>query len=226
MRYRSQGGVQAWRAVPPASRRVPRARRYSGPCSGRGRGFAYGAVTLCRRPSHAVRLPVPFVTPAGGLGPPVGTSRNPGGAAPQGPLRSPVWPSAGFARRYSRHPVWFLLLGVLRCFSSPGSLPPPYAFRWGAARHEPRRVRPFGHPRIKAPVRLPAAFRSLARPSKAPCAKASTARPGYLPSGGLSPPDASLSCYPRFVLRCILFVRDRYMRCFCTLDRTQMRSEE
>ena len=170
VRYRSQGSVQAWRVVPPASRRVPRARRYSGARSGREGGFAYGAVTLCRRPSQAVRLPASFFTPGEGLGPSLGASRNPAGAAPQGPLRSAVWPSAGFARRYSRHPVWFLFLGVLRCFSSPGSLPPAYAFSRGAARHEPRRVRPFGHPRIEAPVRLPAAFRSLARPSKAPCA--------------------------------------------------------
>ena len=104
VRYRSQGGVQAWRVVPPASRRVPRARRYSGPRSGRGRGFAYGAVTLCRRPSHAVRLPVPFVTPAGGLGPPVAVSRNPVGAAPPRPValdglavgrfRSPLLPAS------------------------------------------------------------------------------------------------------------------------------------
>ena len=104
VRYRSQGGVQAWRVVPPASRRVPRARRYSGPRSGRGRGFAYGAVTLCRRPSHAVRLPVPFVTPAGGLGPPGAVSRNPVGAAPPRPValdglavgrfRSPLLPAS------------------------------------------------------------------------------------------------------------------------------------
>ena len=30
--------------------------------------------------------------------------------------------SAGFARRYSRYRVFFLLLRLLRCFSSPGSL--------------------------------------------------------------------------------------------------------
>jgi hypothetical protein len=32
-------------------------------------------------------------------------------------------------------------------------------------RHDPRRVSPFGHHRIKACVRLPDAFRSLPRPS-------------------------------------------------------------
>jgi hypothetical protein len=41
----------------------------------------------------------------------------------------------------------------------------------------PRRVSPFGHPRIKACLRLPEAYRSLPRPSSPACAKASTACP-------------------------------------------------
>ena len=36
-----------------------------------GRRFAYGAVTLCRRPARAVRLPLPFLTEPGAAGPPV-----------------------------------------------------------------------------------------------------------------------------------------------------------
>ena len=56
VRYRSQESVQPWRVVPPDSGRVPRARPYSGRrMRGRPR-FAYGALTLCRRPSQAVRL--------------------------------------------------------------------------------------------------------------------------------------------------------------------------
>jgi hypothetical protein len=43
--------------------------------------------------------------------------------------------------------------------------------------HDPRRVSPFGHPRITAYVRLPEAFRSLSRPSSPVHAKASTVRP-------------------------------------------------
>ena len=51
------------------------------------------------------------------------------------------------------------------------------------------RVSPFGHPRIKAHLRLPVAFRSLSRPSSALSAKAFPLRPlqldqllsGYLP---------------------------------------------
>src|ERR1700722_5374922 len=38
-------------------------------------------------------------------------------------------------------------------------------------------VSPFGHPRIKACLRLPEAFRSLPRPSSSVGAKASTVRP-------------------------------------------------
>ena len=42
------------------------------------------------------------------------------------------------------------------------------------------RVPPFGHPRIKGRSRLPAAFRSLPRPSSPPGAKASPVRPVVL----------------------------------------------
>jgi len=31
--------------------------------------------------------------------------------------------SSAFARRYSRNPCWFLFLRLLKCFTSPGSLP-------------------------------------------------------------------------------------------------------
>ena len=137
--------------------------REPGPC-------AYGAVTRFGRPSHAVRLWTRFFTPAGGSRPPVTPSRNPGGAAPARSKRSPVWPSPGFARRYSRDPVWFLFLGVLRCFSSPGCLPEAYVFGLGAPRVAARRVRPFGDPGITGRVPLPPAYRSSPRPSKASCA--------------------------------------------------------
>ena len=40
--------------------------------------------------------------------------------------------------------------------------------------HDSRRVSPFGHPRIKACLPLPEAFRSLPRPSSPSRAKAST----------------------------------------------------
>ena len=80
--------------------------------------------------------------------------------------------SSGFARRYSRNRVFFLFLRVLRCFSSPGS--PPYVMDWRMDDRGPLcRVSPFGHPRIKGYLLLPAAFRSLSRPSSALSAKAS-----------------------------------------------------
>ena len=43
-----------------------------------------------------------------------------------------------------------------------------------------RRVAPFGHPRITGHLHLPAAFRSLSRPSSPPRAKASPMRPCLL----------------------------------------------
>ena len=55
----------------------------------------------------------------------------------------------------------FLFLWVLRCFSSPGS-PSHYCGNdWPPA----SRVAPFGRPRITGRLHLPAAFRSLPRPS-------------------------------------------------------------
>ena len=78
------------------------------------------------------------------------------------------------------------LLAESLLFSLPGGTEmvhfPPFAsasyeFRVRMTRHDPRRVSPFGHPRIKACVRLPEAYRSLLRPSSPTCAKAFTVRP-------------------------------------------------
>ena len=80
--------------------------------------------------------------------------------------------SSAFARHYLRNHSYFLLLRVLRCFSSPRS-PPPF----GGWRAPARRVAPFGNPRINGHLRLPAAYRSLSRPSSPPGAKASTVCP-------------------------------------------------
>ena len=83
--------------------------------------------------------------------------------------------SSGFARRYSQNRCFFLFLRLLRCFSSPGSL--PYVMNW---RMDDRgllcRVSPFGYLRIDGYLLLPEAFRSLSRPSSALSAKASTLR--------------------------------------------------
>ena len=87
--------------------------------------------------------------------------------------------SSAFARRYLRNRVFFLFLRVLRCFSSPGSL--PYVMDW---RMDDRgvlcRVSPFRDLRIKGYLLLPEAFRSLSRLSSALSAKASTLRSSSL----------------------------------------------
>ena len=89
--------------------------------------------------------------------------RNPGIATGLG--------SSHFARRYFGNRCFFLFLALLRCFSSGGS--PPYVMCWRMDdKGLPCRVSPFGHPRIFGYLRLPAAFRSLSRPSSAPDAKA------------------------------------------------------
>ena len=83
--------------------------------------------------------------------------------------------SSHFARRYSGNRVFFLFLRLLRCFSSPGSL--PYVMDWRMDTWSLSRwVSPFGHLRINGYLLLPAAFRSLSRPSSALSAKASTLR--------------------------------------------------
>ena len=80
--------------------------------------------------------------------------------------------SAGFARRYFRHRCFFLFLRLLRCFSSPGSL--PYVMDW---RTDDRgllcRVSPFRNLRVKGHVLLTAAyhvFHRLLVPRHPPCA--------------------------------------------------------
>ena len=102
VRYRSLESVQPWRVVPPASDRVSRARPYSGTASCGGLGAAYGALTLSRRPSHAVPLPSPFVTASGVYSPPAGGPATPHAATPVGFNACMGLGSRAFARRYSR----------------------------------------------------------------------------------------------------------------------------
>ena len=81
---------------------------------------------------------------------------------------------SAFARHYLRNHFCFLLLRVLRCFSSPRS---PHLH---GGRPPACRVAPFGNPGIKDYLHLPRAFRSLSRPSSPPRAKASTVCPCLL----------------------------------------------
>ena len=87
-----------------------------------------------------------------------------------------------FARRYFGNRFFFLMkelvsffLRLLRCFSSPGSLPYVMDWRmddWSSS----SRVSPFRYLRLNGYLLLPAAFRSLSRLSSALSAKASTLR--------------------------------------------------
>ena len=77
-----------------------------------------------------------------------------------------------FARRYSGDRGCFIFLRLLRCFSSPGSLPHAYVFSVGYSLRSG-----FPHSDIsgsKLRCQLPRAFRRLARPSSPDIAKAST----------------------------------------------------
>ena len=145
--------------VPLTSHKVPRVSWYSGSCSVSS-AFTYGAFTLSGRLSQNRSVSfqeslMQSVTPEcthSGLG------------------------SSAFARRYLQNRVFFLFLRVLRCFSSPGSL--PYVMDW---RMDDRgvlcRVSPFRDLRIKGYLLLPEAYRSLSRLSSALSAKASALCP-------------------------------------------------
>ena len=86
-------------------------------------------------------------------------------------------------------------------FQFPGWSSPAVCIRAGMAGHRPRRVPPFGDPRIEGCVPLPADYRSLPRPSSTSCAKASAVRPWYLhhhgrgPSSGPRPASAFKKSY-------------------------------
>ena len=95
-------------------------------------------------------------------------------------VRTPACTHAGlgssvFARRYSQNRFFFLFLRLLRCFSSPGSL--PYVMDWRMDTWSLSMwVSPFRYLRINGYLLLPVAFRSLSRLSSALSAKASTLR--------------------------------------------------
>ena len=81
---------------------------------------------------------------------------------------------SAFARHYLRNHFCFLLLWVLRCFSSP-RLPSLRNDRPSTCR-----VAPFGNRGINCYLHIPRAYRSLSRPSSPPRAKASTVCPCLL----------------------------------------------
>ena len=141
--------------VHPSSHRVSRVRRYSGyPLS--VSLFAYRALTLYGRLSHAVQL---------------SSSDLDAGPNPENPERLSVWPPPRSLATTSGISV--------DVFSSPyldvSVQAVPHVLLFYSQHVDtvlPCRVSPFGHPRIKGYLLLPVAFRSLSRPSSAPDAKA------------------------------------------------------
>ena len=141
--------------VHPSSHRVSRVRRYSGyPLS--VSLFAYGALTLYGRLSHAVQLGFPD---------------HDAGPNPDDPEGPSVWPL----------PRSLATTGGISVdvFSSPyldvSVQAVPHVLLFYSQHVDtvlPCRVSPFGHPRIAGYLLLPVAFRSLSRPSSAPDAKA------------------------------------------------------
>ena len=142
--------------VPQYSVRIPRVRTYFGYCRLTS-DFVYKTLTSSGHASHRVRLS--SVIPR--------SVHNPISISTYGLA------SCAFARHYSRNLVWFLFLSLLRCFSSGGS---PYIPMYSVCSHyaSHNEVSPFGYLRIFAYLQLPAAFRSLSRPSSASDAKAFT----------------------------------------------------
>ena len=121
--------------------------------------FAYGAFTLSGRLSQnlSARINESIMR-----------------SEPHG-ARTMVWPLSISLAATLEIDFFFLFLRLLRCFSSPGSL--PYVMDWRMDGWSPSsRVSPFRHLRIKDYLHLPAAFRSLSRLSSALSAKASTLR--------------------------------------------------
>ena len=142
--------------VPQCSVRIPRVRTYFGYCQ-LTLDFVYETITPYGCASHHIRLSAVIHF----------TVHNPRC------ISTPGLASSAFARHYSRNLVWFLFLPLLRCFSSGGSLRIPM-YSVYVSWFFTMRVSSFGNLRIEAYLQLPAAFRSLSRPSSASDAKAFT----------------------------------------------------
>ena len=137
--------------------------------------YAYGAITL-----YGAAFQRTSASPLGRL---TGGTCNTTSTLPFGRVFG--LGSAGFGRPYSRHRVCFLFLRVLGCFLSPRSRSLPGASPKG-------QDIPFGDPGFHGSLRLPRAFRSLARPSSAP-------EPSHPPAGitaGLAGPSQYLRIDP------------------------------
>ena len=105
------------------------------------------------------------------------------------PRRGPTTPARPRPNRFGLCRFRSPLLAVSLLFSLPQGTK-MFQFPWFAPacageRPSAFRVAPFGYPRIISHLPIPAAFRSLSRPSSPPRAKASAVRPSLL---SLAPP--------------------------------------
>ncbi len=157
---------------------------------------AYGALTRSGRPSQAVRL-------RDTAGP--GSGRSPR-RVPQPRRRNgcrlataSVWATARFAHHYSGPRCCFLFLGVLRCFSSPGS--PRGAM-------DSRRDS-LASPRLGCPIRTPADHSLSTAPrgfSQSPASFVGPRRPGLprAPHSARRPPAGAPSLHSTFLSLALL----------------------
>ena len=171
--------------VPARSHKVSRVSWYSGYRHVRF-PFMYGAFTLCGRLSQNLSIRISESIPR----------------SEPGHARTTVWPLSISLAATLEIEFFFLFLRLLRCFSSPGSL--PYVMYW---RMDDRgflcRVSPFGNLRVSGYLLLTAAYRSLSRPSSALSAKASTLRPYQLDHlFKRSSSDSPVSCIALQLLVC------------------------
>ena len=145
--------------VPASSHKVPRVSWYSGSRHVNS-SFAYGAFTLSGRLSQNRSAKLVESIPR---------------SEPQH-ARTLVWALPFSLAATHRITCCFLFLRLLRCFSSPGSL--PYVMDWRMDDWSlSSRVSPFRYLRIIGYLLLPEAFRSLSRLSSALSAKASALCP-------------------------------------------------
>ena len=145
--------------VPPYSDQVSRVWPYSGSCAALS-VFTYVVLTLSDRPSHAVRLTTQVLNAV---------------RTPQVflltvcPLPRSLATTYGISFDVSSSPYLDVSVQAVHLLH--------LCIQYRIPRHDSRWVAPFGHPRINTHLQLPAAFRSLSRPSSSPGAKAFALRP-------------------------------------------------
>ena len=174
--------------VPAVSNRISRVPPYSG-YHYLLSAYVYGAITRFGQTFQSIPLHI---------------NSNSVVLQPQNCLNNSGLGSSHFDRHYSGNHYCFLFLRLMRCFSSPGLLHDCSWYHdcsWW--------VVPFGNLRIDSYLPIPAAYRSLSRPSSPLRAKASPVRPclfsfAFFSHALLHGPKKFLS----FVI-CFQYVKDR-----------------